>query len=95
VKVVRYSVQEHPDGVEVWEVCPDWYARGACRFELWCQCLHSSGGPRCAVVKVLPTLAQALAVCDTLEAATGGVMEVPDGCLVFGSPSIGEGDVSY
>lgn len=79
MKVVRYSVQDHPDGYAVWELCPDVYAVGECRYALWCQCLHSSGGPLCAVVKVLGTLADALAVCETMEAAMGGIKEVSDG----------------
>lgn len=79
MKVVRYSVQEHPDGQAVMEVCAGFFSAGACRFELWCQCMHSSGGPLQSVVKVLGTLPDALAVCDVLEAAQGGVREVSDG----------------
>lgn len=75
MKVVRYAVQEHPDGYAVWELCEDWYAHGACRYEVWCQCVHSSGGPLRSVCKVVDTLGQALDVCETLEAATGGVKE--------------------
>lgn len=95
MKVVRFSVQEGADGYEVWELCRDWYSAGACRYELWCQCLHSDGGPLQAIVKRCDTLAQALDVCETLEAAQGGVKEVPDGCLVVDPPSIAEGEVPY
>lgn len=79
MKVVRYSVQDHAEGWAVWELCSDWYAHGACRYELWCQCLHSDGGPLRSVVKVFDTLARALEVCEVMEAATGGVREVSDG----------------
>lgn len=95
MKVGRYSVQVHPEGWAVWELCSDRYAHGACRYELWCQCLHSDGGPLQCIAKVVPTLGQALEVCETLEAATGGVKEVPDGCVVVDPPSIAEGDVPY
>lgn len=76
MKVIRYSVQDHPHGWSVWELCSDSYARGACRYELWCQCLHSDGGPLQCVLKVAQTVGQALEVCDVLEAALGGVREV-------------------
>lgn len=95
MKVVRYSVQEHPDGYAVWELCPEEYAGRSCRFALWCQCVHSSGGPLTAVVKVVPTLAQALAVCETMEAATGGVKEVSYGVRIVGPADVAAGDVSY
>lgn len=88
MKVVRYSVQEHPDGYAVWELCSDWYAHGACRYELWCQCVHSSGGPLQSVCKVVGDLSQALAVCEVLEAAQGGVKEfisARDGVFVGGA----------
>lgn len=76
MKVVRYSVQPHPDGgFAVMELCSDWYAHGACRYELWCQCLHSDGGPLQCIAKVCGTLAQALEVCEVLEAALGGVRD--------------------
>lgn len=76
MKVVRYSVQEHAEGFAIWELCPDWYARGACRLELWCQCLHSCGGPLRHVELVVSELGQALVMCEVLEAAKGGVKEV-------------------
>lgn len=66
----------------MWELCSDWYAHGACRYELWCQCLHSSGGPLRSVVKVVPTLRQALEACEVLEAAEGGIKGVADGSEV-------------
>ena len=43
MKVVRYSVQEHPDGFCVMELCAGFLEAGMCRLELWCQCVHSSG----------------------------------------------------
>ena len=95
MKHVRYAVQDHPAGWSTWELCSDWYAFGECRFALWCQCNHSSGGPLRSVVKVLGTVADALAVCETLEAAQGGVKELPSGCLVVGSSAVAAGDVPY
>ena len=92
---MRYAVQDHPAGWSTWELCSDWYAVGECRFALWCQCNHSSGGPLRSVVKVLGALGDALAVCETLEAAQGGVKELPSGCLVVGSSAVAAGDVPY
>lgn len=96
MKVVRYSVQEHPAGYAVWELCADFYAVGACRYELWgCQCLHTSGGSFQSIVKVLETLPEALEACSTFEAATGGIKEIPDGALVADLGYVEDGDVPY
>lgn len=73
-------MQEHPAGFAVWEVCPRWYARGWCAYALWCRCALSDGGPLESVVGVHESLPDALEGAEVLEAAKGGVVEVP--CMV-------------
>lgn len=68
MKPLRYSVQADPDGFGVWEVCPDVLAHGECRYALWCQCVHSDGGPLHLRAKVCGTLSEALACADVFEA---------------------------
>lgn len=96
MKVVRYSVQEHPDGgFAVMELCSDWYAHGACRYELWCQCVHSDGGPLALVVRVFDVQRDALAFADTLEAAQGGIREVNFVARSVCPSNLEDGDVPY
>lgn len=93
-------MQEHPAGFAIWELCPTWYAHGACRSELWCSCRLSDGGPLQSIVQVDATLQEALEACDVLEAAKGGIREVPSGtacdaAAVAAFCSIDPGDVPW
>lgn len=80
MKALRYSVQEHADGWAVWELCPEVYDGGGCRFELLCSCLRADGGPLRSIVQVVRScLRDALSICDVYEAGQGGFRDLAEG----------------
>lgn len=100
MKVVRFAVLEDECGYAVWSVCPDYYRHGRCRFELWCSCVHSAGGPLESRFAMFGSLDAAVSAADALEAAEGGVRDVGDVSGVSDSPGLpalelDDGDVSY
>lgn len=100
MKVVRYAVVQAPEGgLAVMRLCPQWYAHGACRYELWCDCRHSCGGPLRDVVRRFESLPLALEFAEISERNRGGVREVncEDAKHVRGDvlPDFGDWEVPY